>query len=165
MTDVLAAQAGILQLHARCTDAIFRKDHTAFGDCFARDGEWKIAGMHMKGRDEVASTFERLLAACERVNLISSLPVLDPGEGGEVIGRVHCTEIARMGDGTSAITIGVYFDRYVLEEGRWRFRWRHWALHYRGPFEMPADMVPSPLYGSPPGMPGQDDPTLTKRFA
>lgn len=165
MTDIAAAQSGILQLHARCVDAIWRKDAEAFGECFAVDGEWKIAGMHMKGREEVAGTFAKLLGACKRVQLLTSLPVLDPGENGEVIGRIQCTEIARMEDGTSALTLGVYFDRYVEEGGRWRFRWRHWGLHYRGPFELSADFVDCPDYGAPPGLPGVDEPTFTKRFA
>jgi len=165
MNDFATAQAGILQLHARCTDAIWRKDAEAFGACFAQAGEWKIAGMHMKGRESVAETFGRLLGACQRVQLISSLPVLDPGEGGNWIGRVQCTEIARMMDGTSAITLGVYYDRYVEEAGRWRFAWRHWGMHYRGPFELSAEFTDCPDYGPPPGLPGADEPTFTRRFA
>ncbi|MBW8785186.1 MAG: nuclear transport factor 2 family protein [Novosphingobium sp.] len=165
MTEFVAADSGIRQLHARFVDATWRKDHEAFGQCFARDGEWKIAGMHIRGRDEIASTFARLLGACEKVQIIAGTPLLEVGEG-TAIGRVNVTELAKMGDGSSAMTLGVYYDRYVDEDGRWRFQWRHWGLHYRGPVDLSADVVrESPDFGAFPNMPGADAPTFTKRFA
>ena len=55
MNDFLAAESAIQQLHARYIDAVWRKDADAFADCFAKDAEWKIAGMHMRGRTEIGS--------------------------------------------------------------------------------------------------------------
>ncbi len=162
MTDLATIDFQIRQLHARFTDAVWRKDSDVFGQCFARDGEWKIAGMHMRGRDEVAQTFGRLLGACERVQIISSPTLLDNADG-EVVSRTNVTELAKMNDGSGAITFGVYFDRYVEEDGHWRFAWRHWALYYRGPFDLSAKFVDCPDYGSPPGLPGPDAPTFSRR--
>lgn len=162
MTDFVVADCGIRQLHARYVDAVWRKDADAFAACFAEDGEWKIANMHMRGREEIGSTFAKLLGACERVQLIVGTPVLEVGQG-TASGRVHCTELAKMGDGSSALTIGIYFDRYVDGGDRWLYQWRHWALHYRGPTDLSATFVDCPDYGSPPGMPGPDEPTFTRR--
>lgn len=162
MTDPIAADYGIRQLHARFADAVFRKDADAFAECFARAGEWKIAGMHIRGRDDIRDKFTLLLSPCARVQLLTGTPVLEFGEDG-VSGRLQVTELARMDDGSAALTIAVYFDRYLEEDGRWRFGWRHFGLHYRGPIEMAADLVPCPDYGPPPGMPGPDEPTLTRR--
>jgi len=164
MTDPIAADFGIRQLHARFADAVFRKDADAFAECFALNGEWKIAGMQIRGRDEIRDKFSLLLSPCARVQLLTGTPVLEFGQD-EVSGRLQVTELAKMADGSAALTIAVYYDRYVEENGRWRFGWRHFGLHYRGPIEMPADLVPSPDYGSPPGMPGPDEPTLTRRKA
>ena len=162
MTDLWVADSGIRQLHAHFVDAARRKDARAAADCFVEDGEWKIAGLHMRGRAEIAATFDRLLGACEHVQIIPGLPVLEVGDG-TASGRIPMTEFARMLDGTFAMTLGVYYDRYVDEGARWRFRWRHFGLRYRGPADLSAPFVDSPDYGPPPGMPGPDEPTFTRR--
>ena len=162
MTDFLIAECGIRQLHARFVDAVARKDAEDFGACFAEDGEWKIATMHMRGRAEVQAAFGRLLGACARVQIIASPPILEV-DGDTAIGRLYVTEITKMLDGSSAMTIGGYFDRYVEEGGRWRFRWRHFALHYRGPIDFSETLVEGPDYGRFPNMPGDDEPTITRR--
>ena len=162
MTDFLVADCGIRQLHARFIDAVFRKDAEAFADCFAENGEWKIAGMHIRGSAEIGSLFGKLMAICARVQIIVGTPVLEVAQG-TAVGRIQITELAKMVDGSSAMTLGVYHDRYVEEAGRWRFQWRHFSLHYRGPTDLSAALVESPDYGPPPGMPGPDEPTLTRR--
>lgn len=162
MTEFVVADSGIRQLHARFVDAVWRKDNEAFADCFAQDGEWKIAGMHMRGSAEIGSKIGALLASCERVQLILSMPVLEVGDG-EASGRIQVTELAKLMDGSSAMTFGVYYDRYVEEGDRWRFQWRHWALHYRGPIDLSAPFVDCPEYGSPPGMPGAEEPTIIRK--
>lgn len=162
MTDILLADYGIRQLHSRYVDAVWRQDSAAFADCFSKNGEWKIATLHMRGREEIGGTFGKLLGVCERVQLILGIPLLDIGEG-TATGRIHVTELAKMKDGTSAITIGIYYDRYVEEDGAWRFSWRHWGLHYRGPFDLSEDFTECPDYGPPPGLPGFDEPTYTRR--
>lgn len=164
MTDLVAADCAIRQLHARFLDAVWRKDADAFAGCFAPDGEWKIAGLHMRGREEVGTTFAKLLGACERVQIILGIPLLDVN-GSTAIGRIQATEFAKMMDGTSAMTLGIYHDRYVEVEGRWLFQWRHWALHYRGPADLSAPFVECPDYGPFPGLPGPDEPTFTRRKA
>lgn len=162
MTDFVVADCGIRQLHARFADAVWRKDAAAFADCFAESGEWKIAGMHFRGRDNILAAFEKLLAACDKVQLIVGTPLLEVGDG-VASGRVQVTELAQMNDGSSAMTLAVYYDRYVEEAGRWRFQWRHFGLHYRGPIDFSAALVECPDYGPPPGMPGPDEPTFTRR--
>ncbi|MGB8364934.1 MAG: YybH family protein [Rhizomicrobium sp.] len=163
MTDFLVADCAIRQLHARFVDAVWRKDADAFADCFAEDAEWKIATMHMRGRNEIGSTFAKLLGACKRVRIILGVPVLEVGQG-TAVGRIDATEFAKMMDGSAAMTIGVYYDRYVDKGGRWLFQWRHWGLHYRGPADLSAPFVDCPDYGPPPGLPGPDEPTFTRRF-
>lgn len=162
MTDFVVAECGIRQLHARFIDAVFRKDATAFADCFAENAEWKIAGLHIRSRTEIGGLFGKLMGICARVQLIAGTPILEVGQG-VATGRINVTELAKMTDGSSALTIGVYYDRYVEEAGRWRFQWRHFSLHYRGPSDLSAPLVESPDYGPFPGMPGADEPTLTRR--
>jgi hypothetical protein len=162
MISPIEAEYGIRQLHARFIDAVWRKDAEAFGDCFSQAGEWKIAGMHIKGRADIAAKFALLLGACAKVQIIAATPLLDFGHGG-ISGRVSVTELAKMADGSSAMTLGIYYDRYVEEAGLWRFSWRHWGLHYRGPIDLSAALVECPDYGPSPAMPDADEPTYTRR--
>jgi ketosteroid isomerase-like protein len=162
MTDFVAAESGIRQLHALCVDAIWRKDAKAFAACFAEDAEWKIAGLHMRGRAEIEATFGKLLGLCERVLTLNSTPILEVGEG-TASGRTYVLEHAKLANGQAATTIGVYFERFVEQADGWKFTWRHWSLQYRGPGDLSASFYDSPDYGPPPGMPGADEPTTVKR--
>ncbi len=163
MTDFVIADSGIRQLHARFVDAVFRKDAQAFADCFAENAEWKIAGLHIRGREEIGNMIGKLLGVCARVQIILGMPILALESSGVASGRIPVTELAKMADGSSALTLGIYHDRYVEVDGRWLFQWRHFSLHYRGPTDLSAALVESPDYGSFPGRPGADEPTLTRR--
>ena len=67
MTDFVVAEAAIRELHARYTDAVWRKDYDAFADCFAENAEWKIAGLVLRGRAEVAAHLKRLMPNFRRI--------------------------------------------------------------------------------------------------
>jgi len=161
MTDFLVADGAIRQLHARYVDAVWRKDSAAFADCFTEDAEWKIAGMHIRGRVQIGSQFEKFIAPSERVLMFLGMPILEVGKG-TAIGRIHVTEYVKRTEGRAARTIGVYYDRYVDEGDRWRFRSRHWNLYYRGPPDLSAPFYECEEYGPPPGMPGPDDPSSAR---
>lgn len=165
MTDFVTAECGIRQLYARFVDAVWRKDDTAFAACWAEDAEWKIATLHMHGREEIRSTFAKLLGACQRVQFIPGPVLLELGADGTALGRVNCTELAKMGDGSAAMTLGVYHDRYVQEaDGRWVFKLKHFGLHYRGPVDFSGEIVTeSPDFGPFPNFPAPDAPTYTRR--
>jgi ketosteroid isomerase-like protein len=158
--EFVIAECGIRQLHARFTDAVWRKDQAAFADCFSLDAVWKIAGMQFDGRANIATAFDNLLGRCERVRLITETPLIELA-GAVALGRTPVTEMAKMPDGSAALTIGIYHDQYVNEGQFWRYSSRHFSLHYRGPFEMPADLVASPDYGRFPTMPQNNEVTLT----
>jgi len=162
MTEFVIADCGIRQLHARFVDAVWRMDAAAFAECFAEDAEWKIAGLHMRGRAEIGATFARLMATSARVLMCPGQPVLEVGEG-TATGRVYITEYAKLRDGQTARTIGVYYDRYVGEGYRWAFRSRHWTLCYRGPADFSAPFLDCPDYGPHPGMPGPDEPSVARK--
>ena len=161
MTELFVAECGVRQLQARYADAVWRRDREAFLDCFAEDGEWKIAGLHMRGRAEIAAGYDKLMAASERVLMMLGAPVLDVSAAG-VTGRTLVTERIRLRDGDGVRTIGVYYERFVEEGGRWRYAWRHWDLFYYGPPELSGAIYASPDRGPPPAMPDPDAPTLVR---
>lgn len=162
MTDFVVADCGIRQLHARFVDAVWRQDAETFAACFATDGEWKIAGLSMRGRDEIAEGCRNLLGRCHRIQLISSQPILEVGDG-TAIGRLQMTELTRKNDGTSALTLGTYHDTYVDQDGAWRFQRRHWSMAYHGPTDLSGTYVDQPDYGAFPAMPAPDEPTFVRK--
>jgi len=155
------AAVGIGQLHARFTDAVFRQDIRAFADCFAADGVWKIGGREMAGRETIFELTGAMLAYCERIQLIALQPILELTEAGAT-GRQQMIELSKMKDGTGAMTIGVYHDQYIEQDGAWRFARRHWSFKYRGPHDFSGMFAVTPDYGAFPGAPGADEPTYVR---
>ena len=157
--DFVRAECGIRQLYARFVDAVWRQDADAFAQCYTADGVWKIAGMEIVGRAALADACRKLLGRCSHIQLMPQPAILEI-DGNEAVGRQHMIELARMLDGSSAMTIGINYDRYRVVEGSWRISWRHWTTQYRGPVDMSGPFVDAPSFGAFPGMPGADEPTV-----
>ena len=162
MTDFLVAESAIRQLHACYVDALWRKDPESFADLFAADAEWKIAGMHLRGRAQIKSEFAKFMRHIDRTFMIFGTPIVHVGDG-VATSRTHVTENNKFADGRTASTIGIYYERFVDEGDRWRFKWRHWNLYYIGPPDFSASLYQCTEYGPPPGMPGPDDPTTVRK--
>jgi ketosteroid isomerase-like protein len=156
MTDFMVAESGIRQLHTRCADAVWRKDAAAFGDCFTEDGEWRISGLILRGRDHIAQTFGGILDSFEHVLMNFHPPALEVGDG-VASGRAYTTELSAFTNGDRTLAIGNYYERYALEGDRWRFSWRLFHLHYLGPTDMSGSFFRNTDYGPPPAMPGLEE--------
>lgn len=158
MDDFTAACVGIEQLHARFVDATFRQDAEQFANCFAKAGVWQIAGMELGGRDTILDRIGPMLGYCERIQLLAQTPMIELTDEGAQ-GRQQMVELSKLRDGSGAMTIGVYHDRYVHEDGAWRYAKRHWTLKYRGPLDMSGLFPATPDYGAFPDGPADDAPT------
>lgn len=161
MVDLIAADFGIRQLHARFADAAWRQDADSFSQCFAANGVWKIAGHSFSGRDAIADGCRALLGRCSNIHIITGLPLLH-ADGDKVQGRVSMTEFARMNDGSTAMSLGWYHDRYCEQDGVWYFQKRHWSFKYRGPPDMTGFYPDTPNYGPFPAAPADDEPTFVR---
>lgn len=161
MTDMIAADFGIRQLHARFADAVWRQDADLFAACWSSDGLWKIAGMEVRGRAALTDACRMMLGRCSHIHLITGLPILE-ADGDTVLGRLAMTEFARMQDGSTAMTIGWYHDRYVEEDGLWRFAKRHWSFKYRGAPDLTGFYAETPNYGAFPDGPREDEATFVR---
>jgi uncharacterized protein (TIGR02246 family) len=161
MTVLDSIECAIRQLHARYADALWRKDADSFGALFARDAEWKVAGMHMRGREEIRETFARFMVHTGRTLMTFRSPIITLADGVPTC-RTYVTEQNKFASGQSAETIGVYYERFVQEDGEWRFHYRHWNMSYIGPPDLSAKFYDVREYGPPPGFPGLDDPTTVR---
>ena len=162
MTDLLVVESAIRRLHARYVDALWRKDPESFANLFADDAEWKISGMHLRGRTEIKHTFAKYMQHIDRTFMIFGTPIVEIVDGA-VTSRTHVTENNKFANGRTASTIGIYYERFVNQGERWWFKWRHWNLYYIGPPDFSAPLYPCKEYGPPPGMPGADDPTTVRK--
>jgi ketosteroid isomerase-like protein len=156
MSDLIVAESQIRQLHSRYVDAIWRWDADSYGDCWAHDAEWKMLGNHLRGREEIVSSFRNWSTLLERVIQFYHTPIIEI-RNGVVTGRTYITEHNRFKDGTTADTVGIYYERYVDDGDRWRFTWRHWNLYCIGAPDMSGTLFDIPDYGPPPNMPCQSD--------
>jgi hypothetical protein len=154
----LSAEIGIRRLHALCADAVWRKDRSAFVDCFTVDGEWKVAGVHMRGQAAVGDGFDQFLALNERVLMSFASPILEV-DGQSASGRTYTIEHVRTVDGSGMSSVGIYYERFVEIHGAWLFAWRHFDFCYFGPPDLSAPLFPFVDRGRPPGMPDAADPT------
>lgn len=162
MTDLMAAEFAIRQLHARYADALWRKDPDSFAALFAQDAEWKIAGMHLRGREEIKREFAKFMRHIDRTLMTLGTPIVT-NVNGIICSRTLVTENNKFADGRTASTIGVYYERFVQEYDGWRFKWRHWNLYYIGPPDFSAPLYEVKEFGPPPGLPGPDDPTTVRK--
>ena len=155
MTDFTVAECAIRQLHARYLDAVFRKDFDAFANCFTEDAEWRISGMILRGRTEIAGNLKRLMPNFHRVLMTWRTPIVEVGDG-VASSRTYVTEQNAFFNGRPGTTVGTYFERFVDQGDQWRFTWRMFQLHYIGPPDITASIFPNPEFGPPPGMPPLD---------
>ncbi|MCB2077849.1 MAG: nuclear transport factor 2 family protein [Novosphingobium sp.] len=158
--DFLIAQAGVIQLHARYTDAIWRQDIEAFTDCFTEDAEWRIGGRTMIGRDAIVGQMSAVFPKFRRILMTMRAPYVEVTPEGAST-RTYVTENNVFADGTPVTAIGTYFDRVVDGGQGWRFRWRLFQTSYLGPADFTGTFFEgNPDFGAAPAMPPLDAETI-----
>lgn len=155
--DFLAAECGIRQLQARCMDSVWRKDFEAFGDCFTADAEWRIGGRLLEGRAACVAFLKQMMPHIERVLITMQTPILDVS-GDTATGRTYLSEINARRGKPPVFPIGIYYDRFVRQDGRWRFAWHHYQSFYFGPADLSGPFAERRDYGPPFGTPDEDEP-------
>jgi hypothetical protein len=150
MTDFVAAEAGVRQMHARYANAVWRRDYATFGDCWTEDAEWRIAGLLHRGRADITAFIERALNDVDWVIMEFGAPILDVGDR-TATARVHAREENALMKG-----FGIYYERLVETGGIWRRAWAMFELHYIERAGEPGRRLEHPDYGPPPGFPPMD---------
>jgi uncharacterized protein (TIGR02246 family) len=161
MTEFHVAEAEIRQLYAQYVDAVWRKDHVAFGECFTEDAEWRISGMIMNGRDKIAGFMKAVFPKYRWIMLNFRTPLLEVGDG-TASARAYVSEQSVFADGRAYGPIGVYYDRLVKDGSRWRFSWRLFHTCYSGPPDLSGAFYENPDFGAPPAMPPLDAPSYDR---
>ena len=156
VTDFVIAECGIRQLQARYTDAVWRLDYDAFGDCFAEDCEWRISGVILRGRAQIVDYNRQLFSTqFRRLFITLRTPILEV-TGGKASGRTYFSAQNILADGTPFAPFGVYYEHFVDQGDRWRFSWRLFHSLYGGPPDLTGTFHDQPDFGAPPAMPPRD---------
>lgn len=159
--DPMRAEFEIRQLHARYSHAIYRKDAEAVAALFTEDGEWRVGGQLMKGREEIATFLGGVFPQFQRILMLFYTPVVDVA-GGEVNSRAFVAERSKFADGRPFAPVGIYFDRFAEVDGELLFKWRLFQTQYAGPPDLSAEFLDVPDFGPPPAMPPLDEITLDR---
>jgi hypothetical protein len=155
--DELQIESRLRHLLALYTDAVWRQDEKYFGDCWAIDAEWKILGMHLKGRDAIVATWKQIMADFEWTYQVQHSPIFEFGQD-TAFARVYVHESLAMKNGFRGCTLGIYHDAYVRDAANWRFARRHFDLFYFGPADLSGRFFAPPEYGPPPHHPDPSRP-------
>ncbi len=161
MTEFHIAAAAIHQLHSRYVDAVWRKDIAAFADCFTEDAEWRLTGLVLQGRDNIAAFMQGVFPKYRFILMTFRTPTLEIGDG-VASGRSHVSEQSVLANGSPFGPIGTYYERFVQQADRWRFSWRLFHTSYVGPPDLTGTFFDNPDYGPPPAMPGLDEPSYDR---
>ncbi|PEQ13918.1 hypothetical protein B2G71_06355 [Novosphingobium sp. PC22D] len=163
MSDFVSVEAQVRQLHARYTDAVWRKDVATFGDCFTRDAEWRVSGLVLNGRDTIAGFMRKVFPEYRRILLTFRTPLVELTGKGRANARTYVSEQSVLADGTAYGPMGTYYERLVEDEdGHWRFAWRLFLTDYIGRPDLSGQFFDNPDYGAPPAMPPRDAPSYDR---
>jgi ketosteroid isomerase-like protein len=114
-------------------DAVLRQDAADWGALWAREAVWSLAGTQVRGRDAIVAAWRAAMADFAITAFVQA-----PGSLAVDGERAHgdCQTVERLitQDGVIRDIRGAYRDRFVREDGGWRFAERI----YRIVHELPA---------------------------
>jgi uncharacterized protein (TIGR02246 family) len=150
MSDTrLADEREIRNLVARYCHAIGERDDAAWADTWAEDGEWRVLGACLRGRDAILAHYLKLVAGVRWVVQFAHDGIVRV-EGDAASGRWQIHELLQWESGAGGRNIGRYRDRYVrCADGAWRFALREFHAVHLGPPD---------LSGGPPAHRARRDP-------
>jgi hypothetical protein len=125
----------IQDLVHRYADAVVMYDGEQWGATWGADAEWSLGpGRELKGRDAIVEFWHRAMSGFTAVvqTCLNGTYELDEAAGTGT-GRWHIQESMQRADGTRSILLAHYNDKYVLEDGEWKFADRQLVPHYSGP--------------------------------
>jgi len=153
----LEAESDIRKLLATYTDAVYREDAASYKECWTKDAVWHSFGRTTRGCDAITQWWLALAANFTPTwHFYHTIILQVDGEAAE--SRIYCNEVTRSKDGKVLAAMGIYHDRYKIEDGAWRFAIRHWDLVYIGPPDFSGWFCDKPVFGAPPHDPDPDRP-------
>jgi len=137
-------ERAIRNLVARYCHAIAERDDEAWAATWAEDGEWRVLGSTLRGRDAILAHYRKLVAGVRWVVQHATDGIVEL-HGDEASGRWLIVEFLQWNAGPGGQNVGRYQDRYVRgRDGEWRFARRELHATYLGPPDLSAPPWPVP---------------------
>lgn len=138
----LVDELAIRGLVARYCHAIAERDDAAWAATWTEDGEWKVLGQEVRGRDAILAHYRALVSAARWVVQVATDGWLELA-GDSASGQWQICETIQTLDGRAALNVGRYRDRYLrCADGAWRFARRELSTSYLGPPDLSAESRP-----------------------
>jgi uncharacterized protein (TIGR02246 family) len=139
----LGDELAIRDLVARYSDAVNRRDETAWAATWAEDGRWYLGAQASEGREKIVTTWRTLMGLFEFVAQLPAHGIIEV-DGDEATGRWTIQEIGRPKGGPGSSTIALYDDLYRRDAGDWRIVERRFQVLYTGPPDLSGQVFPYP---------------------
>jgi ketosteroid isomerase-like protein len=117
----------IRDLAARYIDAVNRDDTPAWAATWSEDGTWEVLGNRAEGREQVLAMYAGARGMFSFVFMMLGSGTLEI-DAPHARGRWYLTETLVRTDGTPVSVCGCYEDRYIREDGEWRFAERCYRI-------------------------------------
>jgi uncharacterized protein (TIGR02246 family) len=132
----------IRNLVARYCHAIAEGDDGAWAETWAQDGEWRVLGQALRGRDAIVAHYRKLVTGVAWVVQHAHHGLVDV-QGDLASGRWLVMEHVRRDDGSALLNVARYRDRYARgRDGAWRFALRDLRVTYMGPPDLSGPPFP-----------------------
>jgi len=147
--DALEKELAIRKMLAVSSDCVWRKALDEYGACWANDGEWRIMGLVVNGREAIKVTWGQFMDGLKTAWQVTPNMIIEvDGEVG--YGRLYIQETLQQPDGSVNVMRGIYHDTYKMEDSKWVFAKRHIDIVYMGPADMSGRFYETVPYGPAP---------------
>lgn len=136
-----ADELAIRDLNARYIDAVNRYNQDDWSATWSESASWNLLGMEVEGRDNIVQLWGGAMSSFEFALMMLNSGTLQI-DGDTASGRWYVTEHIKPKEGDPNITLGVYDDRYIKEDGQWRFAHRHYNVMYQGAADYSGNYTP-----------------------
>ena len=136
-------ELAVRTLVARYCDAVCRRDGDAWIATWAPDCRWDLGGGRTtEGREATLALWTSATARYPWVAQLAPTGTVQL-DGDRGTGSWYVLELNRLLDGSGALHLGHYADRYVRTAHGWLFAERRFTMVYRGALD-PGTVVPLP---------------------
>ncbi|MEM0954919.1 MAG: nuclear transport factor 2 family protein [Pseudomonadota bacterium] len=134
-------ELAIRDLVARYIDAVNRYNAEDWAATWHRDARWDLMGTIVEGSEAILGLWKGAMGSFDAaLMMLNSGTVAVDGESAR--GRWYVTEHLKPAEGDPNMTLGVYDDEYVLEDGQWLFSSRRYHVMYQGAPDMSGVINP-----------------------
>ena len=136
-----ADELAIRQLVAEYIDAVNRYNGDDWIATWSEDAVWFLMGMEVTGKEAIFNLWQGAMGSFEfAIMMLNSGTISVDGDAAS--GRWYVTEHIKPKEGDPNLTLGVYDDKYVKQNGKWLFAERRYHVMYQGAADYSAQHQP-----------------------